>query len=48
MITTSGWEIDDTAIDLEVIFGYSSMIRSDIVIEELLDSAEQLLEMQKV
>ncbi len=48
MISSTSWSINDTEINFEVVFGYSSMGREKCTAEELLESAEQLLEMQKV
>ncbi len=48
MLTTHEWVIDGNSISLEAIFGYSSMGSTRITRDELLDSAEQLIEMQKV
>ncbi len=48
MLTSHEWVIDGNRISLEAIFGYSSMGAGEISRDELLDSAEQLIEMQKV
>jgi len=48
MLSSHEWVIDGNDISLEAIFGYSSMGSTKISRDELLDSAEQLIEMQKV
>jgi len=48
VISSKKWMIDDKDVDLEVIFGYAAMSGEEITVNELLDAAEQLLEIQKV
>lgn len=48
LITSTDWTIDDERLDLEVLFGYSAMGKDEVSVEELVDGAERLLEMQKV
>ncbi len=48
IIRSTEWRIDNNIVNIEVVFGYSALGSSEIDAEELLESAHQLLEMQKV
>ncbi len=48
MISSTPWNIDDNDVHFEVVFGYAATGRERQSVDELLESAEQLLEMQKV
>lgn len=48
VINSYNWTINDNKIVLDVILGYSSLGAKDVSADELLDIAENLLEMQKV
>ena len=48
VINSYKWTINDNKVFLDVILGYSSLGSEDISVDDLLDIAENLLEMQKV
>ncbi len=48
MISSTPWSIDDNDVHFEVVFGYAATSKEKQNIDELLEGAEQLLEMQKV
>ena len=48
VINNSEWKINDKALMLDAILGYSSFGHQDIPVDELFPVAENLLEMQKV
>ncbi|MCF6334811.1 MAG: diguanylate cyclase [Spirochaetales bacterium] len=48
MINSTEWDINGSKVMMDVIMGYASIGSDEISIEDLLDIAENLLEMQKV
>lgn len=48
MITSTQWMIDEKPVSIDALVGYASLGDKKLSADELLDSAEHLLEMQKV
>ena len=47
-INQTNWEIDEKSVDLEMILGYSTLGKEEVGADDMLEVAENLLEMQKV